>query len=55
MHFLKAESSEEAKEMKSGNGKVAIYARVSTTHTRQSPAMQLEELREYGKARGWKV
>ena len=41
--------------MRHGNGKVAIYARVSTTHSRQSPAMQLHELREYGKARGWKV
>lgn len=41
--------------MKHRNGKVAIYARVSTAHTRQSPAMQLRELREYGKARGWKI
>lgn len=32
----------------------AIYARVSTTNG-QSPQMQLRELREYCKRRGWKV
>jgi DNA invertase Pin-like site-specific DNA recombinase len=55
MHFLKAESSVEAREMKQAKRRVAIYARVSTTRARQSPAMQLQELREYGKARGWKI
>lgn len=32
----------------------AIYARVSTTNG-QSPAMQLRELREYCKRRGWRI
>lgn len=34
--------------------KAAIYARVSTTGG-QSPEMQLRELRQYAKRRGWKV
>jgi len=35
--------------------KVAIYARVSTIGNGQSPEMQLRELREYCKRRGWKI
>ena len=34
--------------------KAAIYARVSTTNG-QSPAMQLDELRDYCRRRGWEV
>jgi DNA invertase Pin-like site-specific DNA recombinase len=34
--------------------RAAIYARVSTTGT-QNPQMQLEEIREYCKRRGWEV
>jgi DNA invertase Pin-like site-specific DNA recombinase len=34
--------------------KVAIYARVST-NTGQNPGMQIRELREYCKNRGWKI
>ncbi|MCI0351225.1 MAG: recombinase family protein [Acidobacteriales bacterium] len=33
--------------------RAAIYARVSTAHTGQSPEMQLRELREYIGRRGW--
>jgi DNA invertase Pin-like site-specific DNA recombinase len=33
----------------------AIYARVSTSNTGQSPEMQIRELREYCKRRGWKI
>lgn len=33
--------------------RVAIYARVSTTNSGQSPEMQLRELREYVARRGW--
>lgn len=33
---------------------IALYGRVSTT-TGQDPAMQLRELREYCKLRGWKI
>ncbi len=33
--------------------RAAIYARVSTAHTGQSPEMQLRELREYITRRGW--
>ena len=40
--------------MKHENGKVAIYARVST-NSGQSPEMQIRELREYCKNRGWKI
>jgi len=32
-----------------------IYARVSTSNGGQSPQMQLRELREYCKRRGWKI
>jgi DNA invertase Pin-like site-specific DNA recombinase len=35
--------------------KTAIYARVSTSNTGQSPEMQIRELREYCKRRGWKI
>ncbi len=35
--------------------KVALYARVSTAHNGQSPEMQLTELRDYCKRRGWDV
>jgi DNA invertase Pin-like site-specific DNA recombinase len=35
--------------------KTAIYARVSTGNGAQSPEMQIRELREYCKRRGWKV
>jgi DNA invertase Pin-like site-specific DNA recombinase len=34
---------------------VAIYARVSTSNTSQTPEMQIRELREYCKRRGWKI
>ena len=34
--------------------KAAIYARVSTTNG-QSPAMQLGELRDYCRRRGWEI
>jgi len=35
--------------------KTAIYARVSTNSGGQSPEMQVRELRDYCKRRGWKV
>lgn len=35
--------------------KAAIYARVSTSGNGQSPAMQLRELRDYCKRRGWRI
>jgi hypothetical protein len=35
--------------------RVALYARVSTSNSGQSPEMQLRELREYCKRRGWTV
>ena|SRR2546425_1002623 len=35
--------------------RAALYARVSTANTGQSPEMQLRELREYAKHRGWQV
>jgi DNA invertase Pin-like site-specific DNA recombinase len=35
--------------------KAAIYARVSTGNGAQSPEMQIRELREYCKRRGWKI
>lgn len=35
--------------------RVAIYARVSTVNSHQSPEMQLLELREYAERRGWKI
>lgn len=34
---------------------VAVYARVSTSGKGQDPAMQLRELRQYCKVRGWKI
>src|ERR1035437_8731081 len=33
----------------------ALYSRVSTTNGGQDPAMQVRELREYCRLRGWKV
>src|SRR5690242_3326666 len=38
-----------------GMQRVAIYARVSTANSGQSPEMQLRELREYCEQRGWIV
>ena len=35
--------------------KCAVYARVSTNNGHQSPEMQLRELREHCKKRGWKL
>ena len=35
--------------------KAAIYARVSTTHNGQDPAMQTRELEEYCERRGWQI
>jgi DNA invertase Pin-like site-specific DNA recombinase len=35
--------------------RVAVYARVSTIGNRQSPEMQLRELREYCQRRGWTI
>ena len=35
--------------------RVAIYARVSTADKKQSPEMQLRELREYCGRRGWQI
>lgn len=35
--------------------RVALYARVSTSNNGQSPEMQLLELREYCRNRGWSV
>jgi DNA invertase Pin-like site-specific DNA recombinase len=33
--------------------RVALYSRVSTND--QNPAMQIHELRDYARARGWKI
>jgi DNA invertase Pin-like site-specific DNA recombinase len=35
--------------------RAALYARVSTTHNGQDPAMQTRELREYCLRRGWEI
>lgn len=35
--------------------RVAVYARVSTADKKQSPEMQLRELREYCERRGWQI
>ena len=35
--------------------RIALYARVSTKDKGQDPELQLSELREYAKARGWRV
>jgi len=35
--------------------RVALYARVSTRDKGQSPDLQLSELRDYSRARGWQV
>ena len=35
--------------------RVAFYARVSTRDKSQNPALQLSELRDYAKARGWQA
>lgn len=37
------------------NGRVALYARVSTTNHGQDPTMQTRELKEYCERRGWTV
>ncbi|MGH9744934.1 MAG: recombinase family protein [Candidatus Acidiferrales bacterium] len=34
---------------------IALYARVSTSNHGQDPAMQIRELREYSRLRGWKI
>ncbi len=39
----------------SGATRVAIYARISTANSTQSPEMQLRELREHAQRRGWKI
>jgi len=38
-----------------GRTRVAIYARVSTAHNGQDPAMQTRELEEYCQRRGWEI
>jgi len=38
-----------------GGTRVAIYARVSTAHNGQDPAMQTRELEEYCQRRGWEL
>jgi DNA invertase Pin-like site-specific DNA recombinase len=38
-----------------GTIRVAIYARISTVSTAQSPEMQLRELREHAERRGWEI
>ncbi|HEV2491944.1 MAG TPA: recombinase family protein [Terriglobia bacterium] len=38
-----------------GPTRVAIYARVSTAHNGQDPAMQTRELEEYCQRRGWEI
>jgi DNA invertase Pin-like site-specific DNA recombinase len=38
-----------------GIPRAAIYARVSTTNSGQSPEMQLRELREHAQRRGWEI
>ena len=35
--------------------RVAIYARISTKNGNQNPQLQLTELRDYARARGWQV
>jgi DNA invertase Pin-like site-specific DNA recombinase len=35
--------------------RVAIYARISTANSGQSPEMQLRELREHAQRRGWEI
>lgn len=35
--------------------RVALYARTSTANSRQDPAMQIRELRDYCKRRGWRI
>lgn len=35
--------------------RIALYARVSTRDKRQDPELQLSELHEYAKARGWQI
>src|SRR6202162_572378 len=35
--------------------RVAIYARISTANSGQSPEMQLRELREHAQRRGWNI
>jgi DNA invertase Pin-like site-specific DNA recombinase len=38
-----------------GTPRVAIYARISTANSGQSPEMQLRELREHAQRRGWEI
>ena len=35
--------------------RAAIYARVSTSYNGQSPEMQLRDLRDYCRSRGWET
>jgi len=35
--------------------RAAIYARVSTMYNGQSPEMQLRDLRDYCRSRGWEI
>lgn len=42
-------------ETRSDSKRVALYARVSTTDKGQNPDVQLSPLRDYAKARGWKI
>jgi DNA invertase Pin-like site-specific DNA recombinase len=35
--------------------RAAIYARISTSNRQQSPQMQMREIRQFCKARGWKI
>ena len=39
----------------SSTNRVALYARVSTSNGHQDPEMQLRELREYARLRGWQI
>jgi putative DNA-invertase from lambdoid prophage Rac len=41
--------------IQSGTNRVALYARVSTSNGQQDPEMELRELREYARLRGWLV
>src|SRR5262249_47973048 len=47
--------TEEGQEMRQGQIRVALYARVSTSNNGQDPQLQLRELREYAAHRGWKI
>ena len=41
--------------MSTGKPRVAVYARISTANTGQSPELQLRELREHAQRRGWEI